>query len=84
VHPVAVKCVYDAHRFSKLPILAMGGIYSWQDAVELMLAGATAVAVGTATFTSPSTAADVTDGIISYCEKNGFASVRELTGALAE
>jgi dihydroorotate dehydrogenase (NAD+) catalytic subunit len=83
VHPVAVKCVYDAHRFSNLPILAMGGVYSWQDAVELMLAGATAVAVGTATFTSPATAADVTDGIAAYCEKNGFASVTELTGALA-
>jgi dihydroorotate dehydrogenase (NAD+) catalytic subunit len=82
VHPVAVKCVYDAHRFSRLPILAMGGVYSWQDAVELMLAGATAVAVGTATFTSPETAADVTDGMAAYCEKNGFASVRELTGAL--
>ena len=82
VHPVAVKCVYDAHRFSKLPILAMGGVYSWQDAVELMLAGATAVAVGTATFTSPGTAADVTDGIAAYCAKNGFASVREITGAL--
>ena len=83
VHPVAVKCVYDAHRFSKLPILAMGGVYSWQDAVELMLAGATAVAVGTATFTSPAVAADVADGIAAYCEKNGFASVRELTGALS-
>ena len=84
VHPVAVKCVYDAHRFSKLPILAMGGVYSWQDAVELMLAGATAVAVGTATFTSPAVAADVADGIAAYCEKNGFASVHELTGALVE
>ena len=83
VHPVAVKCVYDAHRFSKLPILAMGGIYGWRDAVELMLAGATAVAVGTATFTNPGTAAEVADGIAAYCEKNGFASVRELTGALA-
>ena len=83
VHPVAVKCVYDAHRFSKLPILAMGGVYGWQDAVELMLAGATAVAVGTATFTAPETAAAVTDGIVAYCAENGFKSVRELTGALA-
>ena len=83
VHPVAVKCVYDAHRFSKLPILAMGGVYGWQEAVELMLAGATAVAVGTATFTDPGTAAAVTDGIAAYCEANGFSSVRELTGALA-
>ena len=84
VHPVAVKCVYDAHRFSKLPILAMGGVYGWEDAVELMLAGASAVAVGTATFTSPGTAAAVADGIAAYCEANGFASARDLTGALAK
>lgn len=83
VHPVAVKCVYDAHRFSKLPILAMGGVYGWQDAVELMLAGASAVAVGTATFTDPGAAASVADGIVVYCEENGFSSVRELTGAIA-
>lgn len=83
VHPVAVKCVYDAHRFSTLPILAMGGVYGWQDAVEMMLAGATAVAVGTATFTAPETAVAVADGLVAYCEENGFKSVRELTGALA-
>ncbi len=83
VHPVAVKCVYDAHRLSRLPILAMGGVYGWRDAVELMLAGASAVAVGTATFTNPGTAASVADGIAAYCEENGFASVRDLTGALA-
>ena len=82
VHPVAVKCVYDAHRFSKLPILAMGGVYGWEDAVELMLAGASAVAVGTATFTAPDTAAKVADGIAAYCEANGFAAVRDLTGAV--
>ena len=83
IHPVAVKCVYDAHRISKLPILAMGGVYGWRDAVELMLAGASAVAVGTATFTEPGTAASVADGIAAYCEENGFQAARELTGALA-
>ena len=82
VHPVAVKAVYDAHRCSKLPILAMGGVYEARDAIELMLAGATAVAVGTATFTSPATAAAVCDGIAAYCERHGFAAARELTGAL--
>lgn len=82
VHPVAVKCVYDAHRFSKLPILAMGGVYGWEDAVELMLAGASAVAVGTATFTAPDTAAKVADGIAAYCEANGFVAARDLTGAV--
>jgi len=82
VHPVAVKLVYDAHKATDLPILAMGGVYEPADAIELMLAGATAVAVGTATFTDPSTAARVCDGIAEYCERHGFASVSELTGAL--
>ena len=82
VHPVAVKAVYDAHRCSKLPILAMGGVYEARDAIELMLAGATAVAVGTATFTDPGAAGAVCDGIAAYCERHGFAAARDLTGAL--
>ena len=80
IHPVAVKCVYDAHRAVKLPLLAMGGIYEPEDAIELMLAGASAVAVGTATFSDPSTAARVCDGIAAYCERHGFASVRDIVG----
>ena len=82
VHPVAVKAVYDAHRCSKRSILAMGGVYEAKDAIELMLAGATAVAVGTATFTDPGAAGAVCDGIAAYCERHGFAAARELTGAL--
>ena len=84
VHPVAVKIVHDAHRAVKLPILGMGGVYEAADAIELMLAGATAVAVGTATFTDPGTAARVADGIADYCARHGFAAARELTGALEE
>jgi len=84
VHPVAVKLVHDAHRAVKLPILGMGGVYEAADAIELMLAGATAVAVGTATFTDPGTAARVVDGIADYCARHGFAAARELTGALEE
>lgn len=82
VHPVAVKAVYDAHRASSLPILAMGGVYGPADAVELMLAGASAVAVGTATFTDPSTASRTARGIEEYCRSHGFSAVRDLTGAL--
>lgn len=84
VHPVAVKMVYDAHRATKLPILAMGGVYDAKDAIELLLAGASAVAVGTATFSDPSTAERVYDGIISYCERQGFSSVSEITDALLD
>ena len=82
IHPAAVKLVYDAHNATKLPILAMGGIYEAKDAIEFFLAGATAVAVGTATFTNPGIVREVYDGIVEYCERKGFGSVRELTGAL--
>ena len=82
VHAAAVKLVYDAHNSSRLPILAMGGVYEAKDAIEFMLAGATAVAVGTANFTSPDTIAKVYDGMVEYCEKHGFKSISDLTGAL--
>ena len=82
IHPAAVKVVYDAHRVTKLPILAMGGVYEAKDAIEFFLAGATAVAVGTATFTNPNVVAEVYDGIADYCERHGFAGVTDLTGAL--
>ena len=82
VHPVAVKLVYDAHNATKLPILAMGGVYEPKDAIELLLAGATAVAVGTATFSDPDTVGRVYDGLVDYCVRQGFSSVSDLTGAL--
>ncbi len=82
VHPAAVKLVCDAHAVTKLPILAMGGVYEARDAIEFFLAGATAVAVGTATFTDPGVVATVYDGLADYCERHGFASVAQLTGAL--
>ena len=84
IHPAAVKLVYDAHKATSLPILAMGGVYEAKDAIEFLLAGATAVAVGTATFTDPSVAEKVYDGVVSYCERQGFSSVSEITGALQE
>lgn len=84
IHPAAVKLVYDAHKATSLPILAMGGVYEAKDAIEFLLAGATAVAVGTATFTDPSVAEKVYDGIVAYCERQGFSSVSEITGALQE
>ena len=81
IHPAAVKLVYDAHKATKLPILAMGGVYEAKDAVEFLLAGATAVAVGTATFSNPGVIAEVHDGVVEYCERHGFASVSDLTVA---
>lgn len=82
IHPVAVKAVFDARKFTSLPILAMGGIYSAADAIEFLLAGANAVAVGTALFSDPAVVSKVYDGIAEYCARHGFDSVAGLSGAL--
>lgn len=78
IHPVAVKLVYDAASVSQVPILAMGGIFSAKDAIEFLLAGATAVAVGTATFINPVCAMEVVDGIGAYMRRKGFARISDI------
>ena len=82
VKPVALRCVWECHNAVKLPLLGMGGIVNGTDAVEIMLAGATAVAVGTANFMEPTATVNVIDGIIDYCEEQGVKDVNELIGAL--
>ena len=82
VKPVALRCVWQCHNAVKVPILGMGGISTGTDAVEFMLAGATAVAVGTANFVDPASTVKVIDGIADYCERHGVKDVNELIGAL--
>jgi dihydroorotate dehydrogenase (NAD+) catalytic subunit len=82
IHPIAVKLVWDVYKAVKIPILAMGGIMRPEDAIEFILAGATAVAVGTANFVDPSTAPRVVDGIRQYMTRHGFANVGAMRGAL--
>ena len=82
VKPVALRMVWQCHQAVDIPILGMGGIVTGTDAVEFMLAGATAIAVGTANFMNPHATVDVIDGIIDYCEDQGVADVNELIGAL--
>lgn len=82
VKPVALRMVWQCHQAVKVPILGMGGITSGTDAVEFMLAGATAVAVGTANFVNPAATVDVIDGIAAYCEEQGVEHVTDLIGAL--
>jgi len=82
IHPVAVKLVYEAAQVATVPILAMGGIMEPEDAIELMIAGATAVAVGTANFIDPSTPLRVIDGIADYLEKHQMSSVAQLTKSI--
>lgn len=80
VKPVAVRMVYQTAQAVKLPIIGMGGICDGEDAVEFILAGATAVAVGTANFADPYAAKKVAEGIEAYMEQYQVEDIRELTG----
>ena len=82
VKPVAVKMVYETSKAVKIPVIGMGGITCGADAVEFLLAGAKAVAIGTANFVEPTTALQVIDFIGEYMDRHGFRTVAELSGAL--
>ena len=80
VKPVAVKMVYETARAVDIPIIGMGGIFSGEDAVEFLLAGASAIAVGTAIFADPLAPVKVLNGISAYLERHGCKSVTEIIG----
>ncbi|MFG6332297.1 MAG: dihydroorotate dehydrogenase [Lachnospiraceae bacterium] len=82
VKPVAVRMVYQTAQAVRLPIIGMGGICSGEDAVEFLLAGATAVSVGTANFANPFAAKETAEGIERYMERYQVEDVRELIGAV--
>ncbi len=85
VKPVALRMVWQTHRaLPHVPIIGMGGIANATDAVEFLLAGATAVSVGTATFINPTAALDIVHGLRAYLQANQISDVRELIGAVAE
>ncbi len=80
IFPVAIRMVYQCYKAVNIPIIGMGGISTWEDAVEMMLAGATAIQMGTAIFTDPYAPLKVIDGLAEYMEKNGIKSLSEITG----
>lgn len=80
IHPVAVRMVWQVAGAVKVPVIGMGGISRWQDAAEMMLAGATAVQVGTAFFANPHVAVEIVKGLESYLDSKKIAAVSELTG----
>lgn len=82
VKPVAVRMVYQVANAVKIPIIGMGGIASAEDALEFIMAGATAVSVGTANFINPYTTQEVVDGIRSYLEKQNVKDICELIGCV--
>ena len=82
IKPVAVRMVYQAANAVKLPIIGMGGIANAADALEFILAGATAVAIGTANFHNPYATVETVDGIRAYMERHGIEDIKELIGAV--
>lgn len=82
VHPIAVRMVYDCARAVSVPLIGMGGIATADDAIEMMLAGATAVSVGTANFYNPHASEEVVAGIAAYLGRTGTKDVNELIGAV--
>ncbi len=82
IRPVAVRMVYQAASAVKIPVIGMGGICTAADAIEFILAGASAVAVGTANFANPYATVDVIDGIEAYMRHHGVADISELIGAV--
>ena len=84
VKPVALRCVWQVHRaLPNVPLIGMGGVMSATDAIEFLLAGATAVAVGTATFVNPTAVTDIITGMETYLQENGVEDVNELIGAVS-
>lgn len=84
VHPIAVRMVYETAQAVSIPIIGMGGIASAEDALEFILAGATAVAVGTANFRNPMTTLEVLDGIGAYMKRHKVEKLTDLVGAVHE
>ena len=82
IKPVAVRMVYQVAKAVQVPIIGMGGICTAEDALEFILAGATAVAVGTANFHDPMASVQVAEGIAAYMERYGVSDIRELIGAV--
>lgn len=82
VKPIALRMVWQVARAVKIPVLGMGGISTAEDAVEFLLAGASAVVVGTANFVDPAASMKIADGIAAYLDEQGFSHVNELVGAL--
>lgn len=82
VFPVAVRMVYQTAQAVKIPVIGMGGISSWKDAVEMMIAGASALQIGTVLFKDPYAPIKITEGMNKFLDENGIASVTELTNTI--
>ena len=82
VKPIALRMVWQVAKAVKIPVIGLGGIMNWKDAVEFLLAGASAIQIGTANFIDPAVTVKVAEGINDYLERHGYSSVKDIIGAL--
>ncbi|MEP7337043.1 MAG: dihydroorotate dehydrogenase [Acidobacteriota bacterium] len=82
IKPIAVRCVFQASRAVKIPLIGIGGIATTEDALEFIIAGASAVQVGTANFYDPTASMKIVDGLADYCSRNGLANISALVGTV--
>lgn len=82
VKPIALRMVWQVAKAVNIPVVGLGGIMNWKDAVEFLLAGATAIQIGTANFIDPAITVKVAEGINDYLDRYGYSSVRDIIGAL--
>ena len=82
--PIALKMVWDVSQNVKIPIVGMGGITNTEDALEFILAGASAISVGTATFTRPNTMIDIIQGLESYATENNLKNIQDIRGQIGQ
>ncbi len=86
IHPIVVRIVYEVHRqvasHARVPIIGLGGVMDWRDAAELIVAGASAVGMGTAMMVDPSTPQRVAQGLAAWCQRQGVRSISELVGTM--
>jgi dihydroorotate dehydrogenase (NAD+) catalytic subunit len=82
IKPVALRMVWQVSKAVRIPVIGLGGISNATDAIEFMLAGATAIQVGTANFVDPTVTIKILEGISEYCNRHGIANINEIIGAL--
>ena len=82
VKPIALRMVWQVSKAVNIPVIGLGGIMNWKDAVEFLLAGASAIQIGTANFIDPAITVKVSEGINNYLDRHGFTSVKDIIGGL--
>src|SRR5207249_2721844 len=84
IKPIAVRMVYEAAQVVRIPIIGIGGISNWKDAVEFFIAGARAIQIGTANYYDPRCSMKVIDGLADYCRSQGLSNITQLVGTLIQ